>query len=973
MGEHSGRFVISRRKLLAGAGAVGLVGSGTYGVTVAMPVAAAVADEQYDSMRTTWQNLLTGGSFDPADPDFASALERLDADAETTIGLLDRTADRPGVFVDLPFIEEDTYEASSRVSETLIRLESLATVVRTPGSRYLDDTDLIADVLAGLETANQKVYYAGRAEFGNWYSWEISGPNALMNSCVLLYEHVPSEARERYIAAVDHFIPDPHYQYIDERRKLSTDSNRMWLCQAVALRGVVGRSEERIVLARHGLGEVFRYVTSGDGLYPDGSYLFHSGIPYTGSYGMSFVDRFTDQLVLYAGTPWEMAGAERDFALGTVDLALAPVVYSNALLDCVRGRSIARSGGDHSSGHQLLEILLRLAKGADAETAARWRAMGKGWLERDTYDDPFADASILRLALLKELLADSSVDPAPEPVNHRLFGSMDRAIHRRPGWAYAIAMSSARVSFYEVSGDRENVKGWHTGQGMTYLYDADNGQFTDGFWPTVDPNRLPGITVDSRPLAELSGVRSRPDAQWVGGAVLENEFAAVGMALNAMESSLRAEKSWFCLDQSVVALGADITGGGGHCAEAVADAHVNGGRYADTNYGSDNRLLVKHASPDGTREAYLAFDLTDLRSAMASGVVSASLHIYARVEDAAGDEIDIDAHGVPDDWAEDTLTWNTKPALGERLDSARVDADRAWRTFDVTAYVLDQLAAGKSKVGVALRQDPANGAGLSVWIASREYSSYAYDPFLYLTLAEPVNTVETVVENRNLHADGAGALVIDGKQQPTTQGWSGRFEGARWAHLEGVGGYVFPGGTTLNALREERTGSWRDINGGESPDPITRRYVTLWLDHGADPDAATYAYVLLPGVSAKRTAELAADPGVEIVANTGAVQAIRAPQLGVSAANFRASGTVRDLTVGQPCSIMIRERAETLSVAICDPTQRQESISVEIARRGYTTWSGDDTVTVDALGPTIRLRVDTRSARGKTHSVVFHR
>src|SRR5690606_8139126 len=148
----------------------------------------------------------------------------------------------------------------------------------------------------------------------------------------------------------------------------------------------------------------------------------------------------------------------------------------------------------------------------------------------------------------------------------------------------------------------------------TYLYTADNGQFTDGFWPTVDPKRLPGITVDTRPLAEMVGVRSRPDTRWVGGAVVGGEFAAVGMDLNAMESDLRAAKSWFCLDSDVVALGAGITGGGNHYAPVVADAHVNAGSHADENYGTDNRLLVKAGSPDVTREAYLAFDLADLPS-----------------------------------------------------------------------------------------------------------------------------------------------------------------------------------------------------------------------------------------------------------------------------------------------------------------------------------------------------------------------
>lgn len=962
---------MSRRRLLLGTGAV--LGGTAVGPQGLFP-AVAWAEDHFDTMLATWVSLLTGGEFDGSDPDFQAAVDQLDERVSSSVGLLDRSADRPGVFTDMAFIEDDTYDASARVSGTLIRLQDMATAIRTPGSQYEGNADLVADVLAGMATTNELIYYAGREEFGNWYSWEISGPNALMNTCALLYEDVPAEALGRYIEAVDHFIPDPHFQYIDDRRKPSSGSNRMWLCEAVAIRGVVGRDEERIALARDGLTDVFEYVERGDGLYRDGSYLYHAGIPYTGSYGLSFVNRFSNQLVLYAGSPWEIGGAEREFAFNAVDVMLAPVVYDGLLMDSVRGRSISRSAGDHGAGHSTSEIVLRLAKAADAETAARWRAMVKGWLERDTFDDPLSGASIQRLALFKELIGDTSIEPAPEPVNHTLFANMARAIHRRQGWAYTIAMCGARVSRYEVAGDRENVKGWHTGEGMTYLYNADNGQFMDGYWPTVNPDRLPGITVDTRRLDETVGVRSRPDAQWVGGAVLDRgegtdgEFAAVGMELNAAQSTLRAKKSWFCLDDRVVALGAAITGGGGHYSGVAADAHVNAGSKADDNFGSDNRMLVKQSSPETTRESYLAFDLSDLPSE----ATSVSLHVYAQVQDSGGNETDIAAYGVGADWDENTLTWNTKPQTGAQLGSAHVDQYRRWHAFDVSDHVLQQLRAGNQRVSLALKGDSPDGSGLSVWIASREYSSYAYDPYLYVTVAEPTETVETVIENRNLHADGTNTLVVDGKRQPTRQGWRARFDRPRWAHLEGVGGYLFPGRVRLNALREERTGSWQDINGGGSPDPITRRYLTLWIDHGPDPDAESYAYVLLPGVSADRTAKIAANPGMRFTNEPG-VQALRVPRLGITAANFWQPGSTQGITVDKPCSIMIQERAGTLTVAIADPTHIEETLSVEVARHGYHQWSGDDTITVDRLQPTIRFQVNVGGASGKTHKATFRR
>ncbi|MBT2392925.1 hypothetical protein J7E87_26675 [Streptomyces sp. ISL-1] len=56
--------------------------------------------------------------------------------------------------------------------------------------------------------------------------------------------------------------------------------------------------------------------------------------------------------------------------------------------------------------------------------------------------------------------------------------------------------------------------------------------------------------------------------------------------------------------------------------------------------------------------------------------------------------------------------------------------------------------------------------------------------------------VRTVVDIRNL-GEGGGALTVD----------------SRWAHLDGPGGWIFPGGTgRLRALREDRTGAWSDIH-----------------------------------------------------------------------------------------------------------------------------------------------------------------
>src|SRR5205807_1381440 len=114
-------------------------------------------------------------------------------------------------------------------------------------------------------------------------------------------------------------------------------------------------------------------------------------------------------------------------------------------------------------------------------------------------------------------------------IGHYHFAHMDRVVHLRPGWGFGLAMSSSRISNYE-SINNEDLHGWFTGDGMTYLYNGDVLQFSDNFWPTVDPYRLPGITVEKqvRPDAADEGYLS--DANWVGGATV-GPYGVAGMQL----------------------------------------------------------------------------------------------------------------------------------------------------------------------------------------------------------------------------------------------------------------------------------------------------------------------------------------------------------------------------------------------------------------------------------------------------------
>ena len=109
---------------------------------------------------------------------------------------------------------------------------------------------------------------------------------------------------------------------------------------------------------------------------------------------------------------------------------------------------------------------------------------------------------------------------------------MDRFVQRTPSYMFGLSLYSKRTASFEA-GNKENKRGWHTGDGMMYVYNDDEVQFNSSYWPTVDPYRLPGTTVDTISLAdEVSAFTTiTSKEQWVGGVTSDNQ-AVVGMALN---------------------------------------------------------------------------------------------------------------------------------------------------------------------------------------------------------------------------------------------------------------------------------------------------------------------------------------------------------------------------------------------------------------------------------------------------------
>ncbi len=186
----------------------------------------------------------------------------------------------------------------------------------------------------------------------------------------------------------------------------------------------------------------------------------------------------------------------------------------------------------------------------------------------------------------------------------------------------------------------------------------------------------------------------------------------------------------------------------------TADTYVESSM-PGTNFGSSEELAAGKGSfwGLGFARTYLKFDLSDLSDPDA--IESVTLRIFQhRTEPAAGGLGD-DVFALLSDWDESSVTWDTKPANGDRAGnmSTRVGASgsRGWLDYDVTALV-QAIAGGAPNNGFAVAQLTEFGAGASRYgyFHSREFADETLHAQLVLVLGETCR----------VDLDGDGELTI---------------------------------------------------------------------------------------------------------------------------------------------------------------------------------------------------------------------
>ncbi|WP_282940056.1 DNRLRE domain-containing protein [Paenibacillus sp. RC67] len=159
----------------------------------------------------------------------------------------------------------------------------------------------------------------------------------------------------------------------------------------------------------------------------------------------------------------------------------------------------------------------------------------------------------------------------------------------------------------------------------------------------------------------------------------------------------------------------------------LADTYMNGGSLANTNYGTSPILQVRTwtGDPNYSRESYMKFDLSSYTGELGT----ATLNVYAVVNNANGSPLAFQLYGMEDDsWSENMTTWNDKPVMDHYLANVNVGLTWKWIQVDVTSFVKAQLESDQV-ASFGFTQGAKSGA--LIHINSKE--STANQPYLSLS------------------------------------------------------------------------------------------------------------------------------------------------------------------------------------------------------------------------------------------------
>ena len=201
-------------------------------------------------------------------------------------------------------------------------------------------------------------------------------------------------------------------------------------------------------------------------------------------------------------------------------------------------------------------------------------------------------------------------------------------------------------------------------------------------------------------------------------------------------------------------------------------------------------------------------------------------------------------------------------------------------------------------------------------------------------------SVNTIVEHRRLvkrdtNVLGDDIITVNGKELPN-ETFDKEFCKPKFARIQGFSGFVFLDADKISVSKymykipDDVWGMGVSISDEAK---VARPFAEIMINHGHNPVGATYAYAVLPYADDEKLKKYSETPDVTVVSNTPVCQAVRENTLGVTGLVFYEAGECAGIKVDSPCLVTFSDKGGEFKIKVCEPTNKNDKVTVEINRR----------------------------------------
>ncbi len=546
----------------------------------------AVADTNvqtpdYEKLRNTWLDVNYGyDKYDEKNDAMKKKFEATENEAKKLLSEMKTESGRTYLWDSA----KDLDNKSADMTRTYRNIEKIAEAMKHPKTTLNTDQNKnkVKDALEWLHknaygkeptdkvkelTENFKITDSSKKKALNWWDYEIGTPKSLTNTLILLNGDISSDEKKKYTAPIKTFAPDSDKILSSVGQpEQAKGGNLVDITKVKLLESIIEEDKDMMKKSIDSFNKVFTYVQDSatdkdrNGFYKDGSYIDHKDVPYTGAYGVVLLEGISQMMPMIKETPFNDKTQNNTTLKSWIDDGFLPLIYKGEMMDLSRGRAISRENEtSHSASATVMKSLLRLSDAMDDSTKAKYKKIVKTSVKSDSsYGQNDTLSSYSDISKMKYLMEDSTISTNGLTQQLKIYNDMDRVTYHNKDldFAFGLSMTSKNVARYE-SINGENLKGWHTGAGMSYLYNSDVKHYRDNFWATADMKRLAGTTTLENEEPKGTDVK-KSSKTFVGGTKFDDQHASIGMDFENQDKTLTAKKSYFILNDKIVFLGTGI-------------------------------------------------------------------------------------------------------------------------------------------------------------------------------------------------------------------------------------------------------------------------------------------------------------------------------------------------------------------------------------------------------------------------------